>query len=93
VLTAQREDYARQGHVDGCRVKGWADGDADDLHDEGGEVEGVLVQHDAAAVADHLVDAAHDHGRRERPCPVFDALEDVDDHGDAEQDDEHAVGR
>lgn len=62
------------------------------LDHEAHKGEGVVVQHDAADVADHLGHAAQDHADHEAPALPPDAEEDVDEADDGEEGEEGDVG-
>lgn len=70
-------DDAREAEVDGGGEEGGADGQADEVDDEGVVVEVVLPEHDAAGVADDFEARAADDGHEVAPCAVFDGEADA----------------
>lgn len=63
-----------------------------DLDKETWEREWILPHHDASTIADHLGNAAPEHGEEKSPSSPFDALNGVNDQGYAEKYEEADVG-
>lgn len=64
-----------------------------DLNHEGGEIKGVVVEHDAADITDDLGDATEDHTHHEAPTPPSDTKDCVGDANESEESEESSVGR
>lgn len=83
----------RQGNIDGGRVKDRPSRDEDNLDHEAAKGERVVVEDDAADVANHLNQTAKDHKRHEPPASPLDAEKDVDCTGNGKEDEKGDVGR
>ena len=70
-------DDASKAEVDGGREEGRADGQTDEVDDEGIVVEVVDVQHDAADIPDNLQSSAANDGREAAPSAILDDETDV----------------
>ncbi|KAK7995646.1 hypothetical protein PG990_014419 [Apiospora arundinis] len=84
-------DDAGQAQVHAGGDEGGRDGQGDEVDEEGVEAEDVLVQHDAADVADDLAEQAERHPDAEGPGPRPDGEEEVREQDGAEQGGVHDV--
>ena len=59
------------------------------LHNKSSLTPRILIHHDPAAEAEHLINAAEDHSSHETPCSIAPAKHDLDEHTEAVERDEH----
>ena len=80
----QHVDHSCKAEVDTRCDECWRDGERDKVHEEGVEVENVVVQHNSADVADDLTEQAERYPGHKGPCLEAYAEEEMWDYEDAE---------